>query len=88
MIIALMIGIIVSIFIVGIFFRSPVSAFLPFLMFIFSSVIGAGINGLLYKYIFHTTISFITPTLLPVVELTNIIGEVKFTITYAGSKRS
>ena len=33
---ALMIGIIVSIFIVGIFFRSPVSAFLPFLMFIFS----------------------------------------------------
>ncbi len=69
MIIALMIGIIVSIFIVGIFFRSPVSAFLPFLMFIFSSVIGAGINGLLYKYIFHTTISFITPTLLLILIL-------------------
>jgi MMPL family. len=44
MIIALMIGIIVSIFIVGIFFRSPVSAFLPFLMFIFSSVIGVRNN--------------------------------------------
>ncbi|HII82753.1 MAG TPA: MMPL family transporter [Ferroplasma sp.] len=69
MIIALMIGIIVSIFIVGIFFRSPVSAFLPFLMFIFSSVIGAGITGLLYKYIFHTTISFITPTLLLILIL-------------------
>ena len=64
MIVALIIGIIVSIIIVGLFFRSPVTAFLPFLIFVFSAVISAGINGLLYKYIFHTTKSFITPTLL------------------------
>jgi RND superfamily putative drug exporter len=69
MIVALMIGIIVSILIVGIFFRSPVAAFLPFLMFVFSSVIAAGINGLLYKYVFHTTMSFITPTLLLILIL-------------------
>ncbi|WP_337859961.1 MMPL family transporter [Ferroplasma sp.] len=69
MIVALVIGIIVSIFIVGLFFRSPVAAFLPFLMFVTSSVIAAGINGLLYKYVFHTTISFITPTLLLILIL-------------------
>ncbi len=69
LIVALIIGIIISIFIVGIFFRSPVAAFLPFLIFVFSSVIGAGINGLLYKYVFHTTISFITPTLLLILVL-------------------
>ena len=69
LIIALIIGIIISIFIVGIFFRSPVAAFLPFLIFVFSSVIAAGINGLLYKYVFHTTISFITPTLLLILIL-------------------
>ncbi|ARD84323.1 MMPL family transporter [Ferroplasma acidiphilum] len=69
MIVALIIGIIVSIIIVGLFFRSPVTAFLPFLIFVFSAVISAGINGLLYKYIFHTTISFITPTLLLILIL-------------------
>ncbi len=69
MIIALVIGIIVSIIIVGLFFRSPLAAFLPFLIFVFSSVIAAGINGLLYKYVFHTTISFITPTLLLILIL-------------------
>ena len=69
LIVALIIGIIISIFIVGIFFRSPVAAFLPFLIFVFSSVIAAGINGLLYKYVFHTTISFITPTLLLILVL-------------------
>jgi RND superfamily putative drug exporter len=69
MIVALIIGIIVSIFIVGLYFRSPLTAFLPFLIFVFSAVISAGINGLLYKYIFHTTISFITPTLLLILIL-------------------
>ncbi len=69
LIVALVIGIIISISIVGIFFRSPVAAFIPFLIFIFSSVIASGINGLLYKYVFHTTISFITPTLLLILVL-------------------
>ncbi len=69
MIVALVIGIIASIIIVGVFFRSPLTAFLPFLIFVFSSVIAAGINGLLYKYVFHTTISFITPTLLLILIL-------------------
>jgi RND superfamily putative drug exporter len=69
LIVALIIGIIISILIVGIFFRSPVAAFLPFLIFVFSSVIAAGINGLLYKYVFHTRISFITPTLLLILIL-------------------
>ena len=69
MVVALIIGIIVSIIIVGLFFRSPVTAFLPFMIFVFSAVISAGINGLLYKYIFHTSISFITPTLLLILIL-------------------
>ena len=69
LVVALIIGIIISIIIVGLFFRSPVAAFLPFLIFVFSSVIAAGINGLLYKYVFHTTISFITPTLLLILVL-------------------
>jgi RND superfamily putative drug exporter len=69
LVVALIIGIILSIIIVGLFFRSPVAAFLPFLIFVFSSVIAAGINGLLYKYVFHTTISFITPTLLLILIL-------------------
>ena len=69
LVVALIIGIIISIIIVGLFFRSPVAAFLPFLIFVFSSVIASGINGLLYKYVFHTTISFITPTLLLILIL-------------------
>ncbi|MEM0140034.1 MAG: MMPL family transporter [Ferroplasma sp.] len=69
MVIALAIGIISSIIIVGLFFRSPLTAFLPFSIFIFSAVIAAGINGLLYKFVFHTTISFVTPTLLLILVL-------------------
>ncbi len=64
MIMALAIGIIISIAIVGIYFRSPVTAFVPFLMFVFSSVISGGIIGILYKYVLGTKISYITPTLL------------------------
>ena len=69
MVIALIIGIIISIIIVGLFFKSPIAAFLPFSMFLFSAVIAAGINGILYKYVFKTTISFITPTFLLIIIL-------------------
>ena len=69
MIIALAIGIIISIAIVGIYFRSPATAFVPFLMFVFSSVISGGIIGILYKYVLGTKISFITPTLLLILIL-------------------
>ncbi|MHB8360830.1 MAG: MMPL family transporter, partial [Thermoplasmataceae archaeon] len=61
---ALAIGISLSVLIVGIYFRSVKAAFMPLLIFIFSALISLGINGLLYKYILHTQISFITPTLL------------------------
>ncbi len=64
LVISLLIGIIISIIIVGLFFRSPLTAFLPFLIFLFSAVIASGIIGILYKYVLKTTISFITPTLL------------------------
>ena len=64
LIIALAIGISLSILLIGIFFKSPVAAFLPLLMFLFSAAISLGINGLLYKEVFHAQVSFITPTLL------------------------
>ncbi|WP_061950807.1 MMPL family transporter [Acidiplasma cupricumulans] len=52
MIIALLIGIVISIIIVGLYFRSIVAAFVPFLIFLLSAVVSGGINGLIYKYIF------------------------------------
>ncbi len=66
---ALLIGIVLSIIIVGLFFRSPIAAFIPLAVFGFSTVLSMGLNGLLYKYVFHTTISFITPTLLLILIL-------------------
>ena len=45
--------------IVGIFFRSIYAAFLPLAMFGISAVVAMGINGLLYKYIIHGTVSLI-----------------------------
>ncbi|MGC8609217.1 MAG: MMPL family transporter, partial [Thermoplasmata archaeon] len=66
---ALIIGIIISIVIVGIFFRSPIAAFLPFSLFLMSAVITSSIDGLFYKYILHSQISFITPTLLLILLL-------------------
>ncbi|SMD30916.1 MMPL family transporter [Picrophilus oshimae] len=69
LVIALLIGISISIVIVGVFFRSPVAAFIPLLVFILSAVITAGISGIIYKYIFHSSISFITPTLLMILLL-------------------
>lgn len=66
---ALIIGIVLSVIIVGIFFRSPVAAFLPLAVFGMSAVISLSINALLYKYILHGSISFITPTLLLILLL-------------------
>ncbi|WP_393970801.1 MMPL family transporter [Oxyplasma meridianum] len=69
MIKALILGIILSVMIVGIFLRSIYAAFLPLAMFGISVVVALGINGLLYKYVIHGTVSFITPTLLLVLLL-------------------
>lgn len=66
---ALIIGIILSVIIIGLFFRSPIAAFIPLLIFGFSAVISMGINGLIYKYVLHSSISFITPTLLLILIL-------------------
>lgn len=66
---ALIIGIVLSVIIIGLFFRSPIAAFIPLMIFGFSAVISMGINGLLYKYVLHTSISFITPTLLLILIL-------------------
>ena len=69
MIKALVIGIVLSVVIVGIFFRSIYAAFLPLAMFGISAVVAMGINGLLYRYLIHGTVSFITPTLLLILLL-------------------
>ncbi|MBX8632425.1 MAG: MMPL family transporter [Thermoplasmata archaeon YP2-bin.285] len=69
MIRALIIGIILSIIIVGVFFRSITAAFLPLLMFGVSAMAAFSVNGLLYRYILHSSISFITPTLLLILLL-------------------
>lgn len=66
---ALIIGIVLSVIIVGVFFRSPVAAFLPLAVFGMSAAISISINALIYKYILHSTISFITPTLLLILLL-------------------
>ena len=69
MIRALIIGIVLSIIIVGVFFRSVTAAFLPLLMFGISALSAFSVNGLVYKYILHSSISFITPTLLLILLL-------------------
>ncbi len=69
MIRALVIGIVLSILIVGVYFRSAVAAFLPLAMFGVSAMTAFALNALLYKYILRTSISFITPTLLLILLL-------------------
>ncbi len=66
---ALVIGIVLSVIIVGVFFRSPVAAFLPLAVFGMSAAISLSLNALLYKYVLHGSISFITPTLLLILLL-------------------
>ena len=66
---ALIIGIILSIIIVGLYFRSVTAAFLPLLMFAVSATAAFSVNALLYKYVLHSSVSFITPTLLLILLL-------------------
>lgn len=61
---ALAAGIILSIIIVGLYFRSFRAAFIPIMMFVVAAIISLGLVGYLYTYVFHTSVSFITPTLL------------------------
>ncbi|MGC8691463.1 MAG: MMPL family transporter [Thermoplasmata archaeon] len=66
---ALIIGIVVSLVISMLFFRSPVSGIFPLTVFGMSAIDGLGLNGLLYKYILKAQVSFITPTLLLILLL-------------------
>ncbi|MCL4341800.1 MAG: MMPL family transporter [Candidatus Thermoplasmatota archaeon] len=66
---ALIIGIVLSVIIVGIFFQSPLAAFLPLLIFGVAAETSMAVNGLIYKYLLHSTVSFITPTLLLILLL-------------------
>mgnify|MGYP001626327808 CR=1 FL=1 len=66
---ALIIGIVVSLVISMLFFRSPVSGIFPLTVFGMSAIDGLGVNGLLYKYILKAQVSFITPTLLLILLL-------------------
>ncbi len=66
---ALIIGIVLSVVIVGIFFQSPLAAFLPLLIFGVAAEVSMAVNGLIYKYLLHGTVSFITPTLLLILLL-------------------
>ena len=69
MIRALLIGIVLSVIIVGVFFRAPIAAILPLTIFGVSAEVSMSLNGIIYKYILHTTVSFITPTLLLILLL-------------------
>ncbi|MEM3851722.1 MAG: MMPL family transporter [Methanomassiliicoccales archaeon] len=66
---ALIIGIALSILIVGIFFRSVIAAFLPLAIFGVSALSAFSLNDLLYRYVIKSTVSFITPTLLLILLL-------------------
>jgi RND superfamily putative drug exporter len=69
MFLALFIGIVLSIIIVGLYFRSVVAAFLPLFMFGVAAISATAVNALLYKYVFKSSVSFITPTLLLILLL-------------------
>ncbi len=66
---ALIIGIVLSVVIVGLFFQSPLAAFLPLLIFGVAAEVSMAVNGIIYKYLLHGTVSFITPTLLLILLL-------------------
>jgi len=66
---SLIIGIIVSIIIVGIFFRSPILAFIPFLFFVVSFGIVLGITYLVFGIFMKSTLSFIVTTLSSILIL-------------------
>ncbi|AAT43219.1 MMPL family transporter [Picrophilus oshimae] len=67
--ISLFIGIVLAIIISIIFFGSVKAGILPVTVFGISAITASGIDGILYKYVFKSTISFITPTLLLVLIL-------------------
>ncbi|MEM0312834.1 MAG: MMPL family transporter [Thermoplasmatales archaeon] len=66
---SLVIGIIVSIFIVGIYFRSPILALVPFLFFAVSFGITLGITYLVFGIILKSSLSFIVTTLSSILIL-------------------
>ncbi|MEM0136376.1 MAG: MMPL family transporter, partial [Thermoplasmatales archaeon] len=66
---SLVIGIIVSIFIVGIYFRSPLLALVPFLFFAVSFGITLGITYLVFGIILKSSLSFIVTTLSSILIL-------------------
>ncbi|MGC8619229.1 MAG: MMPL family transporter [Thermoplasmata archaeon] len=66
---ALLVGIIIAIIISILYFRSPIAGLMPLMIFGFSALISLGMNGLIYKYILHAQVSFITPTLLLILLL-------------------
>ncbi|MEM2268719.1 MAG: MMPL family transporter [Thermoplasmata archaeon] len=66
---ALFIGILASVAISIIFFRSPIAGLMPIFIFGISSDISLGLNALIYKYILNAKVTFITPTLLLILLL-------------------
>ncbi|MEM4090035.1 MAG: MMPL family transporter, partial [Thermoplasmatales archaeon] len=66
---SLIIGIIVSIVIVGIYFRSPILAFVPFLFFAVAFGITLGITYLVFGIILKSSLSFIVTTLSSILIL-------------------
>lgn len=66
---SIIIGIVISIVIVGIYFRSPFLAFLPLLFFAVSFAVTMGLIYLIYGIFFKTTLSFIVVTLSAILIL-------------------
>ncbi|MGC8565506.1 MAG: MMPL family transporter [Thermoplasmata archaeon] len=66
---ALMVGIVIAIVISILYFRSPIAGLMPLIIFGISAIISLGLNGLIYKYLLNTQVSFITPTLLLILLL-------------------
>jgi RND superfamily putative drug exporter len=66
---ALMIGIVISIIIVGIYFRSPLLAFVPLLFFGVAFSITEGIVYLIFGIVEKTTLSFVVTTLSSILIL-------------------
>ncbi len=60
---SLVAGIVASVIIVGIYFRSPLLAFVPLMFFAVSMIIVMGISYLVFAVLLKTTISFIVTTL-------------------------
>jgi len=66
---SLIVGIIISIVIVGVYFRSPFIAFVPLLFFLISFIITLGLIYIIYGIIFKSSLSFIVTTLSAILIL-------------------